>query len=247
VLALGVLVLLAVIVVGGNAIQRHFDPPSAFPADWSTITFTVSPQPSAQQLDDAADTLLADVAHLDGSGVESALHGSKIEIGVPQDQADALTAVQGRRLRPTVALRLMHGTDVNPNVPELGQECRGTDGPFFCDAPRTGYGLPTDSFLTGADLAGASAAADAQTGTWSVAVSFTAAGRERYAEAIQAQGPYGLTAYAVKLDTDPWALTPLQLPYAPKADGRITNLSEVQAKRIAAVLRLCRTPVEITS
>jgi preprotein translocase subunit SecD len=239
-------VALAVIVVVGNAVQRHLDPPGALP-DLDTFTFTVGPHPTKQQVRDAADVLEADVTHLGGSGVRSAIRGDTIEVGVPEGQIEALVPVQGRRLRPVITLRLMNGTDHNSDVPAIGQECAGEYGPIFCDADRTGIGTPGTTYLTGTDVADATAAADPQTGTWSVTVTFTGQGKQRYAQAIQAQGPYGLLAYAVQLDTQAWALAPLSLPYAVKADGRIPNLTQDQARRIAAVLRLCRTPVEITS
>jgi hypothetical protein len=244
-----VLIIVAAVVLtfGGIAIvERLVKTPSAFPHGvYATALFTVGPNPTPQQVRDAAATLEADIAHLGGSSVQSAIHGMKVEIGVLRDEGGVLVPIAtGRRLTPQVALLSVIGTGPLQQQAKLGEDCY--DGGYvFCDPDRQTVGVPGETFLHGPDLADATATADGQTGMWSVNVSFTDDKKRFYTQAFRAQTGTTLATFAVQLDEDVWSLTPFTKDYALKPEGRIPNLTEVEAKRIAAVLRLSRSKVQL--
>lgn len=241
-------ILLALVLTGGivAVVERLVQTPSAFDHHiYATAVFTISPQPTAQQVRDAAGTLEADVAHLGGSNVQSAIHGSKVEIAVPRDEGDSLVPMATRRLTPRVALVQVDGSGALQQQAKLGEDCY--DGGYvFCDPDRENVGVIGYTYFHGQYVADATAAADPQGGTWSVTVSFTNTGKSVYTQAVKDQTGGKLLAYAIQLDEGPWSLTPFTADHALKPDGRIPNLTEVEAKRIAAALRLSRSQVELT-
>lgn len=242
-----IIVAALLLALGGVAIvARLVQTPSAFPHDtYATALFTVGPDPTPQQVRDAAATLEADIAHLGGSSVQSAIHGSKVEIAVLIDERDVLVPIATRRrLTPRVALISVTGTGALQQEAKLGEDCY--DGGYvFCDPDRKTVGIPGETFMHGDLLGDATAVADAQGGTWSVKLSFTGDNKRFYTQAFRAQTGTTLATFAIQLDAGTWSLTPLTKDYALKPEGRIPNLTEVEAKRIAAALRLSRSTVEL--
>jgi hypothetical protein len=226
---------------------------SPFPAGWFTTEWTMSPSPTAAQADDAGQMVLAELAHLGDPSARYVVDGDKLRVGTPTAHDTALNSLYALALRPEAALRglVRSGpTSQDPINATLGdgEPCNDhSRKDIACSADRTVIGQFGQEWLDGADIADATASQAG--GEWSVTVRFTPAGAGEFANAVKIESGRELVFLITVVSTETWALTPMLGGHGMRAgaagQGVVTGLTQDEARRVAATLRLCRKPIEL--
>jgi preprotein translocase subunit SecD len=219
-------------------------PKPAFPSNWYTVAYTVSPHPTDAQLSDAGLFLLAYAAHFGGTSARVVTDGDTVELGVLWDELAAISNAEGH-LRPTVVLRsVVNELAVEPR--DVGQDCAKPGLQLPRDAAcsldnGTVYQLGLD-FLDATAIRSATAETDGGTG-WAVTVGFTDTGRTRFTEAMRQEVDRRLAFVVVPAGDLPprfgqWAMATPPVADQRQVNAKLPGLDQAAAQRFAATLRL---------
>ncbi len=225
-------------------VVNRFRPKPAFPADWYTVAYTVSPHPTEAQLADAGLFLLVYAAHFGGTSARVVTHGDTVELGVPWDQLRAISDAEGH-LRPTVVLHSVVN-ELATERHELGQDCAKPGLQLPRDAAcsldnETVYQLGSD-FLGATAIRSATAEADGGTG-WAVMVGFTDPGRGKFTQATKQEVGRRLAFVVTPAGDLPprfsrWAMATPRVADQSQDNAKLPGLDQPTAERFAAILRL---------
>ena len=229
--------------------------PSPFPDGWTGASWKAPASATPAQVDDAASMLQYYFVHLGAREVDTHVDGHTIHVGMPDEYNKAIISELGRRMSSTTSLRILISSDSTANDQwnqnlGVGDPCNTQSQPgVYCSGDRSIIGQFGPEIVSGASIADATAVSSG--GTWSVSIQFTVPGARQIAY-VKSQAKKGTTWAMVFLATveseDTFALTPMETRVGVAMQGTtgtVSGLTELQAKDVAATLRLSRHPITL--